>query len=291
MSRPTALDDLKSFLSHCRDIDSIWIRHIFNLEIKNERDNVQADIEYLNRLNKISDIKKEILTELQYENERVIDRFRTCLEIHQANILTPTIDLKNIDNNQRFILFANHIMEQNLRDRRLKNINNPTYKFYYMLFLDKEYYRSPQSLERIYKRFSNTYAKYNTHFKFADNEFYIWANKYISENEEYRGVRTPVINSTDFEKNINAIFDQLYDQDKNIHYALRKKISNAWYQKKHREEKKVKKPGFYALTIRAKEALATLSRKNNLSEDNMLEQLIDRAYVQECLTPTGEPLY
>ena len=33
------------------------------------------------------------------------------------------------------------------------------------------------------------------------------------------------------------MFDLIYIEDENIHFALRKKISNAWYQKKHREEK------------------------------------------------------
>ena len=88
--------------------------------------------------------------------------------------------------------------------------------------------------------------------------------------------------------NINSIFDQLYDQDNNIHYALRKKISNAWYQKRHRDDKKVKKPGFYALTVKAKEALASLARKKNLSEDKVLDELINQAYVKECNPLTGE---
>lgn len=292
MNRPTALDDLKSFLTICKDIDFIWISQIFNIEIKNERESIQADIEYLNRLNKISDIKKEILTELQYESERTIDHFLACLRERQADILMPRVELKNIESNMRFILFATKIMEERLRDRRLKDIINPVYRFFYMLFQYEEYYRSPESIERIYNRFSDIYAKFNTHFKFAaSHEFYIWANKYISENNEFRNFRTPTVSSSDFEKNINSIFDHLYDQNTNVHYALRKKLSNAWYQKKHRDDKKVKKTGYFSLTIKAKEALATLSRKNNLSEDNMLEELIDRAYVQECLTPTGKPLY
>lgn len=291
MSRTSAIDDIKSFLSRCRDIDVIWILNIFNEEIKQQEDVRQADIDMLNRINKFSDIKKEIMAELQYVHDRDIDHFLSCLEEHQSCISMPKIDLKSIEKNQRFILFANAIMQKYLGTRRLKNISNPVYKFFYILFTYEEYFDNPRSLEEISERFSNVYMKFNNHFKFANNEFYTWANGYIHESEEYKRLRMTSLSSADFEMNINSIFDQLYDLDSNIHYALRKKISNAWYQKKHRDDKKVKKPGFYALTVKTKEALATLARKNNLSEDQVLEQLINKAYIQECASPIGELLY
>ena len=82
-----------------------------------------------------------------------------------------------------------------------------------------------------------------------------------------------------------------YYEDENIHYALRKKLSNAWYQKKHREEKKVKKPHYYALTKRAREALLTLAFKNGVSEEQMIERLINETYAKECCSVDGENLY
>ena len=83
----------------------------------------------------------------------------------------------------------------------------------------------------------------------------------------------------------------VYYEDENIHYALRKKLYNAWYQKKHREEKKVKKPHYYALTKRAREALLTLAFKNGLTEEQMIERLINETYAKECCSVDGENLY
>ncbi len=245
----------------------------------------------LNRLNKFSDIKKEIMAELCHVRDRDIDHFLYRLEEYQAHVSIPKVDLKNIESNKRFIIFANATMQKYLRTRILEDISNPVYKFFYIIFTYEEYFDHPQSLEEIYNRFSNLYMKFNNHFKFANNEFYIWANSYIHESEEYKRLRITLLKSSDFELNINSIFDQLYNLDSNIHYALRKKISNAWYQKKHRDDKKIKKPGFYALTVKTKEALASLARKNNLSEDKVLDQLINEAYIKECKSPIGELLY
>lgn len=291
MRRTSALDDIKSFLSRCRDIDAVWILNIFNEEIKQHEDVRRADIDMLNRLNKFSDIKKEIMAELCHVRDRDIDHFLYRLEEYQAHVSIPKVDLKNIESNKRFIIFANATMQKYLRTRILEDISNPVYKFFYIIFTYEEYFDHPRSLEEIYNRFSNVYMKFNNHFKFANNDFYIWANSYIHESEEYKRLRITLLKSNDFELNINSIFDQLYNLDSNIHYALRKKISNAWYQKKHRDDKKIKKPGFYALTVKTKEALASLARKNNLSEDKVLDQLINEAYIKECKSPIGELLY
>ena len=291
MRRTSALDDIKSFLSRCRDIDTLWILNIVNEEIKQSEDVRQTDINMLNRLNKFSDIRKEIIAELQHVREYDIYDLLYRLEEYQAHISMPRVDLNSIENNKRFIIFANAIMQKELRDRILENINNPIYKIFYMLLTYKEYSNNPRPFEEIYKRFLKLEIKVNNHFKFANNDFYIWANSHIHESEEYRRLRINLLNSNDIEMNINSIFDQIYDLDSNIHYAFKKKLSNAWYQKKHREDKKVKKPGFYALTIKAKEALTSLARKNNLSEEKVLEQLINKAYIEECKSQSGESLY
>ena len=44
----------------------------------------------------------------------------------------------------------------------------------------------------------------------------------------------------------------------------------------------------YFCQLKAKEALASLARKNNLSEDKVLDELINQAYVKECNQLTGE---
>lgn len=70
----------------------------------------------------------------------------------------------------------------------------------------------------------------------------------LIKTPEFRRYRRDASHVSEYETLINSIFDIIYYEDENIHYALRNKLSNAWYQKKHREEKKVKKPNHYALT-------------------------------------------
>ena len=183
MRRTPALDQTKSFLSRCRDIDAVWILNIFNEEIKQYKDVRRTDVDMLNRLDKFSDIKKEIMAELCHLHDRDIEHFIYCLEEYQAHISTPKIDLKNIENNKRFILFANNTMQNNLRSRILEDISNPVYKFFYILFTYEEYFDHPRSLEEIYKRFSNVHMKFDSHFNFAENDFYIWANSHIYKSE------------------------------------------------------------------------------------------------------------
>ncbi len=53
----------------------------------------------------------------------------------------------------------------------------------------------------------------------------------------------------------------------------------------------MKKPHYYALTKRAREALLTLAFKNGLTEEQMIERLINETYAKECCSVDGENLY
>ena len=108
MRRTPALDQIKSFLSRCRDIDAVWILNILNDDIKQCEYARRDDVDMLNRLDKFSDIKKEIMAELCHLHDRDIEHFLYRLEEHQAHISVPKIDLKSIENNIRFIFFANN---------------------------------------------------------------------------------------------------------------------------------------------------------------------------------------
>ena len=50
MRRTPALDQTKSFLSRCRDIDAVWILNIFNEEIKQYKEEIEINTKKLNDL-------------------------------------------------------------------------------------------------------------------------------------------------------------------------------------------------------------------------------------------------
>ena len=51
---------------------------------------------------------------------------------------------------------------------------------------------------------------------------FVWAKKYINENSEFRRYRRDASHVSEYETLINSIFDIIYYEDENIHYALRK---------------------------------------------------------------------
>ena len=69
------------------------------------------------------------------------------------------------------------------------------------------------------------------------------------------------------------------------------RFRKAWSQKKFRAEGKTKKPYHLPLTKKSKAALETLAQVRNQSENEVLESLINEAYVNTCLDATGREKY
>lgn len=301
MNNSASLATLKSTLSTYRDEDLISAAHIFNdftlrldRHSRNHREAAEAldhDIDLINGITKASDIIKIITNHFSERGSRLIDDFIIALEDHRSNVKKPGFNYSNLEDNYRFLNFANTLMITELRENKLNRMNNPYFCFLYITSTYFDYYENPRAIESIYTRFDKIYSKYTTHFKFADSNFYTWAKNYINDRDEFRRLRTTTVSSTHFELIINSVFDLLYEQDIHTHYALRKKLSNAWYQKKHREEKKVRKPGYYALTTKTKEALAVLAEKFNMSQDKVIDMLVNKTYALECKTDTGQDMY
>lgn len=65
------------------------------------------------------------------------------------------------------------------------------------------------------------------------------------------------------------------------------KFKKAWSQQKFRDSDKAKKLYHLPLTVKAKEALEKLARIKNLNENEVLEELINREYVQIFLDNNG----
>jgi hypothetical protein len=69
------------------------------------------------------------------------------------------------------------------------------------------------------------------------------------------------------------------------------KFRKAWSQKKFRAAGKIKKSYHLPLTVKAKESLEKLAMVKNCTENEILESLIHREYVEICLDAQGNPKY
>ncbi|WP_441374923.1 hypothetical protein [Acinetobacter lwoffii] len=296
--RNSELDALKSYLTQLPEEDLICALYVYNRpNIYNNRgiresiDAIEKDIAKLNSLDKLRNISRFIIDEMNNSNEDDIYYFLRDLKDFQSRIKIHSFDFNKIKDNQRFLQFACKVLHEKEGDRLILDIKNLYFQLLYLAYTIPIYYENSRSIENIYYRFDKIYTKFNSHFKSPCSDFFVWAKKYINENSEFRRYRRDASHVSEYETLINSIFDIIYYEDENIHYALRKKLSNAWYQKKHREEKKVKKPNYYALTKRAREALLTLAFKNGVSEEQMIERLINETYAKECCSVDGENLY
>lgn len=296
--RNSELDNLKSFLTQLRDEDLIWVLYVYhrpnidnNRRIRESNDAIEKDVAKLNSLDKLRNISKFIIDEMNNSSDDDIYYFLRDLKDFQSRITIHSFDFNKIKDNQRFLQFACKVLNEKEGDRLILDIKNLYFQLLYLAYTIPFYYENSRSIENIYYRFDKIYTKFNSHFKSPCSDFFVWAKKHINENSEFRRYRRDASHVSEYETLINSIFDIIYYEDENIHYALRKKLSNAWYQKKHREEKKVKKPNYYALTKRAREALLTLAFKNGVSEEQMIERLINETYAKECCSVDGENLY
>ena len=110
-------------------------------------------------------------------------------------------------------------------------------------------------------------------------------------NEKYHSTAYTPITDEEYRTTVNIIFDKLFDENEDIYAALKDKLANAWYQKKYRQKNKGKKPHYYALSKKTIESLHILAFKRNMSEEQIIENLINEFYVKECADISGNSLY
>lgn len=297
------LEKLKTFISLCTDEDLVWVLHVFNKNLSNSRldkfvgrdrvyEDLKADIDSLNSLNQIKDIKKLVIKNYEDYNDSEIRHFLYDLEDFKNKIETTNIDFTKAKNNTRFLNFICYLVNEKIGSRDLENFKSKYFNFLYVTLTYPEFYRHPRDIERIFSKFSDIYSKYPSHFKNdQDQYFYIWAKRYMDENSSYKSRDYNPTEDSEYPVIVNSIFDRLYYQNPEVHYALRKKLSNAWYQKKYRQENRGKKENYYALSLKAKEALKVLCYKSNLNEDKVIEDLINKHYAKECCNVNGKSIY
>ncbi|WP_227519077.1 hypothetical protein [Acinetobacter sp. WCHA39] len=257
---------------------------------------VQLDIQTLNTLNNTDEIKTKALRLCDHINEREASDLMSNLKSFLSTLSIRGRDLSKYEKNKRLLYFAlNQIKHNESRYNTFSEIHNEYFRFLYTIFMLPNYYESNRSLDNLEASFSKIISKQPLHFKnFDSDSFYLWAKGYMDQDKENGRVHNSnsynPLTPKEYSIVINAIFDSLLDKDANIYKAIKIQLSNAWYQKRHREKNKGRKHHYY-LTDKALLSLEILAKKHDITKEKMIESLINERYTKECMGNSGNHLY
>lgn len=305
MSNLEEINQLKSALKQLDEGDLVPALFLMEMDIESnsfrdfqkelDRKVMRPFIQRLNTIKGLSEIRQIILDYYSAQKWHYIDDYLRELETFKLNLKNRGRDISKYQSDSRLSAFALHYYEKQFRrgDSIVNNINNHFFRFLFIIFCHPDYSQSTVELNIIEEKFSQLINSHLIHFVKNDTiDFYRWAKNYMDDhNEKYHSTAYTPITDEEYRTTVNIIFDKLFDENEDIYAALKDKLANAWYQKKYRQKNKGKKPHYYALSKRAKEALHILAFKRNLTEEEVIENLINEFYVKECTDALGDSLY
>lgn len=305
MSNTEEINQLKSALKQLNEGDLVPALCLMEMDIESnsfrdfqkelDRKVMRPFIQRLNTIKGLSEIRQIILDYYSAQKWDYIDDYLRELETFKLNLKNRGRDISKYQSDSRLLAFALHYYEKQFRrgDSIVNNINNHFFRFLFIIFCHPDYSQSTVELNIIEEKFSQLTNSHLIHFAKNDTiDFYRWAKSYMDDhNEKYHSAAYTPITDEEYRTTVNIIFDKFFDENEDIYAALKDKLANAWYQKKYRQKNKGKKPHYYALSKRAKEALHILAFKRNMSEEQIIENLINEFYVKECVDVQGQSLY
>ena len=305
MSNLEEINQLKSALKQLDEGDLVPALFLMEMDIESnsfrdfqkelDRKVMRPFIQRLNTIKGLSEIRQIILDYYSTQKWDYIDDYLRELETLKSLLKNRGRDISKYQSNPRLLAFALHYYEKQFRrgDSIINDINNHFFRFLFIIFCHPDYSQSTVELNIIEEKFSQLTNSHLIHFVKNDTiDFYRWAKNYMDDhNEKYHSTAYTPITDEEYRTTVNIIFDKLFDENEDIYAALKDKLANAWYQKKYRQKNKGKKPHYYALSKRAKEALHILAFKRNMSEEQIIENLINEFYVKECVDVRGQSLY
>ncbi len=305
MSNTEEINQLRSALKQLNEGDLVPALCLMEMDIESnsfrdfhkelDRKLMRPFIQRLNTIKGLSEIRQIILDYYSTQEWDYIDDYLRELETFKSLLKNRGRDISKYQSNPRLLAFTLHYYEKQFRrgDSIINDINNHFFRFLFIIFCHPDYSQSTVELNIIEEKFSQLTNSHLIHFVKNDTiDFYRWAKSYMDDhNEKYHSAAYTPITDEEYRTTVNIIFDKLFDENKDIYAALKDKLANAWYQKKYRQKNKGKKPHYYALSKRAKEALHILAFKRNMSEEQIIENLINEFYVKECVDVRGQSLY
>ena len=305
MSNTEEINQLRSALKQLNESDLLPALCLMEMDIESnsfrdfhkelDRKLMRPFIQRLNTIKGLSEIRQIILDYYSTQEWDYIDDYLRELETLKSLLKNRGRDISKYQSNPRLLAFALHYYEKQFRrgDNIINDINNHFFRFLFIIFCHPDYSQSTVELNIIEEKFSQLTNSHLIHFVKNDTiDFYRWAKNYMDDhNEKYHSTAYTPITDEEYRTTVNIIFDKLFDENEDIYAALKDKLSNAWYQKKYRQKNKGKKPHYYALSKKTIESLHILAFKRNMSEEQIIENLINEFYVKECVDAQGQSLY
>lgn len=134
-----------------------------------------------------------------------------------------------------------------------------------------------------------------------NNDQLVWAWEYLIKCEKFAKIPKP-LNKHEYYTSILASLDLFYNfqpnpfnNGLNTNFSERElfinKFSKAWSQKKFRDSGKHKKDYHLPLTKKTKECLEKLAKLSNKKENEILEELINKEFIDKFKDSHGNTLY
>ena len=305
MSNTEEINQLRSALKQLNEGDLVPALCLMEMDIESnsfrdfqkelDRKVMRPFIQRLNTIKVLSEIRQIILDYYSTQEWDYIDDYLRELETLKSLLKNRGRDISKYQSNPRLLAFALHYYEKQFRrgDNIINDINNHFFRFLFIIFCHPDYSQSTVELNIIEEKFSQLTNSHLIHFVKNDTiDFYRWSKNYMDDhNEKYHSTAYTPITDEEYRTTVNIIFDKLFDENEDIYAALKDKLANAWYQKKYRQKNKGKKPHYYALSKKTIESLHILAFKKNMSEEQIIENLINEFYVKECVNVQGQSLY
>ncbi|MEG6544915.1 hypothetical protein V6C59_03375 [Acinetobacter bereziniae] len=303
MSHTSSNNDLIRLIKELNTEDIVWLLHVINKDIIEEKlrvdisdhDNelVEWDIEKLNSLKDLNELKTYLIHNLKDESEATCEFYINLINNYKKLLMIRSRDFSNYKTDKRLLNFATYKISSEKNDiyRKIKSISNIYLRFLYIIFTRESYYRSNIRLDRIESDYSKIISEKSLHFKKYDiPTFYKWAKNNIEKDRvnfrEFNQVDFIPLQDNDFSVWVNSIFDIMYHENQHAYLNLKKKLSNAWYQKDYQKRNKGKENHFF-LTDSTKNLLKILALKLNRSEDKVIELLINKFAIEEGIIIEG----
>ncbi len=278
-------DELKNYT----DEDMLWLYDeviLFKKELDLDQKIIRLNF---NDFTKESYVKNHITNLLsKSKNEKslldLFEKFKIRKKKHEEKYL-------HLKKNQRFcLLLINYLHNIDLNEKKYKyNQNYFKYAIYNILYTKNTEHEINNLLEE-YKL--KILPKINKSKNFEDIHFLEWSYLYIkTKNKEFKMIGYIPKNEKEHKNLIISFLDYLFYFDKDQHYVLTNQLFKAWSQKKFRDSEKTKNMHHLPLTKKAKKELKKLSQVKNLSENLMLEKLINEAYLKEICDENGVSKY
>ncbi|WP_336943871.1 hypothetical protein [Acinetobacter modestus] len=307
--------DVEYILNRFGDEDLIWILHLFHLSLEKvefrgridflDRRILGKDVEKINTIKELKEIKYYILSELKNDPE-LEDEFIKYIKSYSNQIQVRELFSKVNKNDIRCILCILYQLDHKytkidkiiyrIAHRNKVYIENIYHRFLFLLSVDLEQEDIIEDFNEALYKYVKLSALHPNHFVSRtidyNEDFYLWAfNHDLIKKDLNKKIDFFKISHCDFKTQVNLVFDILYLNDINQYENSIRKVRNAWYQRLHQKKNANKKKYQFILSDKTLNELENLKHRFDSSQEKILERLIAAEYVKECLNAEGKPKY